>query len=227
MLLEEADATRGMARQPATGQSQGTFEPATGSPRTGSIPVHANSSHSSNHNVIRSNAKIIHGTPGDDIIIGGSADQKIYGGGGNDVIIGAGGLDRIFGGSGNRGARLEAGVCVESAHGARDPRSCATRGSSARRIAAAAELAGVDQGEDLELGTIAPWSAWPARDGQCFPRTYAAAWSRTIAIRLPMNRLASISCRPQSARTWPPTKTSPGMSDVRAEPGSPCTATAR
>jgi Ca2+-binding RTX toxin-like protein len=50
--------------------------------------------------VIHSNAKVIRGTPGDDIIYGGGADQKILGGGGNDIIIGGGGNDRIYGGKG-------------------------------------------------------------------------------------------------------------------------------
>ncbi|MFL5322546.1 MAG: calcium-binding protein [Myxococcaceae bacterium] len=51
--------------------------------------------------VIHSNARVIHGTPGDDIIYGGNASQKIVGGGGNDIIIGGAGGDRIIGGKGN------------------------------------------------------------------------------------------------------------------------------
>ncbi|TMQ26554.1 MAG: calcium-binding protein, partial [Deltaproteobacteria bacterium] len=102
-------APTSLAWRPAAGRSQHTFEPAKGSPRTGSIPVRGNSSNGGNANVIRSNARVVHGTPGDDIIIGGSASQKIYGGGGNDIIIGAGGDDRIFGGAGREHIRGGAG----------------------------------------------------------------------------------------------------------------------
>jgi Ca2+-binding RTX toxin-like protein len=51
--------------------------------------------------VIHSNAKVIRGTEGDDIIYGGGANQTILGGGGNDIIIGGGGGDRISGGKGD------------------------------------------------------------------------------------------------------------------------------
>src|SRR4029078_3765968 len=92
----------------------GPIKPAESSPGTGRISARGNSSDSAN--VIRSNAKVVHGTPGDDIIIGGSANQKIYGGGGTDIIIGGGGGDRIRGGNGgdrifggNGGDRIRGG----------------------------------------------------------------------------------------------------------------------
>ncbi|MBK7861546.1 MAG: hypothetical protein IPJ65_23615 [Archangiaceae bacterium] len=50
---------------------------------------------------VHSNARVVRGTPGDDVIYGGEASQKIIGGGGNDVIIGGGGGDRILGGDGD------------------------------------------------------------------------------------------------------------------------------
>jgi len=49
---------------------------------------------------IVSNATVVHGTDGFDVIVGGSADQTIYGGGGRDIICGGAGNDRIYGNTG-------------------------------------------------------------------------------------------------------------------------------
>lgn len=46
---------------------------------------------------IHSNATVINGTSGDDVIRGGSANQTINGHGGNDIICGMGGNDTING----------------------------------------------------------------------------------------------------------------------------------
>lgn len=50
---------------------------------------------------IVSSATTIHGTPGDDVIVGGGASQVIYAGGGNDIVCAGGGNDRIYGQGGN------------------------------------------------------------------------------------------------------------------------------
>jgi Ca2+-binding RTX toxin-like protein len=50
---------------------------------------------------ITSNAALVVGTAGDDVICGGAANQDIYGGDGNDVIFGGGGNDRLYGVLGN------------------------------------------------------------------------------------------------------------------------------
>ncbi len=73
------------------------------------------SSSSRKGKVIHSSAKVIRGTPGDDIIYGGDGAQKIYGGGGNDIIIGGGGGDQIFGGKGND--RIKGGAGGDTVHG--------------------------------------------------------------------------------------------------------------
>ena len=50
---------------------------------------------------IASNDRLIHGSRGPDVIVGGRGPNVIYGGGGNDVICGGKGRDQIFGGRGN------------------------------------------------------------------------------------------------------------------------------
>ena len=42
-----------------------------------------------------------HGTPGDDVLTGGSGNDEFHGGDGNDVLDGAGGNDLLFGDAGN------------------------------------------------------------------------------------------------------------------------------
>lgn len=76
------------------------------------------SSKSRKGKVIHSSAKVIRGTPGDDIIYGGAGAQKIIGGGGNDIIIGGGGGDKIFGGKGND--RIKGGAGGDTIHGGKD-----------------------------------------------------------------------------------------------------------
>ena len=49
---------------------------------------------------ISSNDRLIHGTRGPDVIVGGRGPNKIYGAGGNDTICGGYGRDRIYGGRG-------------------------------------------------------------------------------------------------------------------------------
>lgn len=66
-------------------------------------------------NIIRSNAAVIRGTPGVDIIYGGNRSQKIFGLGGNDIIIGGGGSDVIRGGVGND--RINGGRGNDQLHG--------------------------------------------------------------------------------------------------------------
>lgn len=43
----------------------------------------------------------LHGTRGNDVIVGGAGSDKIFGGKGNDLLSGGGGSDRVMGGSGN------------------------------------------------------------------------------------------------------------------------------
>jgi Ca2+-binding RTX toxin-like protein len=49
---------------------------------------------------ISSNKRLINGTRGPDVIVGGRGPNTIHGGGGNDVICGGYGRDRIYGGRG-------------------------------------------------------------------------------------------------------------------------------
>jgi Ca2+-binding RTX toxin-like protein len=49
---------------------------------------------------IASNDRMVHGTRGPDVILGGRGPNAIYGAGGNDVICGGRGRDRIYGGRG-------------------------------------------------------------------------------------------------------------------------------
>ena len=49
---------------------------------------------------ISSNDRLIHGTRGPDVIVGGRGPNRIYGAGGNDTICGGYGRDRIYGGRG-------------------------------------------------------------------------------------------------------------------------------
>ncbi len=50
---------------------------------------------------IVSDAAVVIGTPGDDVILGGETDQHIDGLGGDDLICGAGGHDALYGGPGD------------------------------------------------------------------------------------------------------------------------------
>jgi Ca2+-binding RTX toxin-like protein len=50
---------------------------------------------------ITSSATRVQGTPGNDVIVGGPANQVINGNGGNDTLCGAGGNDVVNGGAGN------------------------------------------------------------------------------------------------------------------------------
>lgn len=52
-------------------------------------------------NVIRSDAAVVYGTEGPDLILGGPSDQVIHGLGGDDVIRGGSGVDTIHGGAGD------------------------------------------------------------------------------------------------------------------------------
>lgn len=95
-------------------------------------------------NVIRSNAPVIRGTPGADIIYAGNGNQKILGLGGDDVIIGGGGSDRILGGAGND--RIVGGAGSDDLRGGRgNDRINAGRGND--------KLKG-DKGNDRLAGEI-------------------------------------------------------------------------
>ncbi|HEU5251866.1 MAG TPA: calcium-binding protein [Solirubrobacterales bacterium] len=52
------------------------------------------------HGTIASNDRVIHGTRGPDVILGGPGPNRIYGARGNDTICGGPGRDRIEGGKG-------------------------------------------------------------------------------------------------------------------------------
>jgi Ca2+-binding RTX toxin-like protein len=92
-----ADAAPPRSKSPQPSKSADTFQP--GKPGK----------------VIHSNAKVIRGTPGDDVIYAGPGVNKIYGLGGNDIIIGGGGSDKIYGGAGND--KIYGGVGSDVIHG--------------------------------------------------------------------------------------------------------------
>jgi len=61
---------------------------------------------------------VIHGTDGDDLLVGGSGDEHIIGGAGNDTLRGGGGDDLLEGGAGDDRIELASGVTALGGEGA-------------------------------------------------------------------------------------------------------------